>query len=759
MDPWAADRQARSRRSSKRFAVSRTTRARAVIAASAVLAPFAGASPVGTTALDGLWSAAFAALAAWLGVRAKRGPLIAAAVAAVLGVRSGSALAFAAVAVLAAAASTRNLKRRAVFARGAAGGASALALLSTSGHASPVVWVPMSAVVVAALVASGYASSSTDERRALRWGGIAVAVYCAVASGSAIVGVAGRAHTVDAGTLELEAGLSSARRGDIAGAQEHLDRARAALATARRDIGRWGVLGRIVPVTSQHVRAVTGVLDRVEAATSFAGQAASAARDDALEVTAGRIDLDAVRELRGPLGRVERALREVVAEVDEHDGGPLLPALRDRLEDLRDQAARAQRDAAAGAAAVEVMPDVLGGAGERHYLVLFTSPSEARGRFGFPGSFAEVSFDDGRMLLGEHGPTSKAFQTLTASVDGVDGDPQVRPYVPYGVTDQMLSTTIPPDWPTVARLAADLWEQSGRVEVDGVLRFDPSSLASLMAFTGPVSVPGLPAPLTSGNVEQFLLLGQYTDFPDPNPKERREVLDTVASATFERLETADLPAPRHLVDLFGPVVQEGHLQIALEGRTPMALMDRFGLSGRFVPPSSDGLMVTTVNGLGNKIDAFLSKRIRYTGRADDGSVDAELEIELTNGAPASGLPDYVIGSFAQPAPPKGTNAMSVFIYTATPGTDVEVDGKPAQVTSGRTADGWYVHQLTTSIPAGSSAMVTMRVRGDLRPGPYTLQIEPGGGPGPDDVTVDLALGDRRLELHQKAERPALLVSH
>jgi hypothetical protein len=187
-------------------------------------------------------------------------------------------------------------------------------------------------------------------------------------------------------------------------------------------------------------------------------------------------------------------------------------------------------------------------------------------------------------------------------------------------------------------------------------------------------------------------------------------------------------------------------------------MQRLGLSGGFDRPESDGLMVTTVNGLGNKIDAFLSKRITYTGTASDGKVDADLQVDLTNAAPASGLPDYVIGSFVQPGPPRGTNKMSVFVYTAVPAREVAVDGKPVEVSTGRTAGGWYVHQLVVSVPAGKTATITLHVEGELAPGPYSLRVEPGGGAIPDDVTVDIAVGAKRLESGGTAVRPALLVA-
>jgi hypothetical protein len=134
-------------------------------------------------------------------------------------------------------------------------------------------------------------------------------------------------------------------------------------------------------------------------------------------------------------------------------------------------------------------------------------------------------------------------------------------------------------------------------------------------------------------------------------------------------------------------------------------------------------------------------------------------VDLTNKAPASGLPDYVIGSFAQPAPPKGTNRTSVFVYTAVPIRDAQLDGKKVQVTSGRTAGGWYVHQLVASIPPGRTVSLRMHLAGPLPAGPYSLQIEPGGGPVPDDVTVEVTVDGRRIRSRRSAVEAALVVTH
>ena len=386
------------------------------------------------------------------------------------------------------------------------------------------------------------------------------------------------------------------------------------------------------------------------------------------------------------------------------------------------------------------MPEALGRSGQRRYLVIFTSPAEARGRFGFPGSFAEVTFDKGRFRLGEHGSTSQLLNSTTYDQGDFDlGAQQLRPYLAYGSTRTVLSSTISPDFPTVAEVLGRMWVQSGRKPVDGVVRFDPSSLARLMTFTGPVSVPGRAEPLTADTVEQFLLVDQYVQYSASQTQApRREVLDEVAETTFERLETADLPPPRELIDVFRTAVAAQHLQVAFFDEDEHAFVRAVGLDGAFADPEVDGLAVTTVNGLGNKIDSFLDRTITYRGTVDAGSVDATLQITLGNQAPAGGLPDYVIGSFSQPPPPKGTNRMTLLVYTAVPAESVDTDPSARLLQSGRSG-GWWLHEIEVSLPSGGTTTVSLHLVGEVADGPYQLVLEPGGGTRPDSADIDLTV--------------------
>ena len=474
------------RSKSRRPRVSGEHRQGVAVLVSAVVAPLVSAAPVGVTALDVVWCAALAALAAYLGSMAKRGPLIIAALVALLAARSADAGAFAIIAVAAASLSTRHLQRRAFFARGIAGGAAAISVLATGATQPASLTLVAGFAVTAAVVTSGYKTCDRHTRRRLRWGAFGALVFMLVASGLALVGALGSTRNIDAGTVQLELGLSSARQGDIAGTGVHLQLAQAELHRAQSNVERWGRLGQVVPFTAQHVDALASVLGQVQSAALQAIGTAQATNMENLTIQTGRIDVDEIAQLENPFRRLSNTLSSLTAEVGRRVHAPLVPAFKRRLVTLGNQAARAQHEAFLGAEGARDVPQLLGRAAPQRYLVLFTSPSEARGRFGFPASFAEVTIDHGRLLLGEHGSTSAFLEHVDPTKADVDPSGELlRPYLTYGTLRQFLSVTVPPDFPTVATVAAQLWKSTGRAPVDGVLRFDPAALAGLVGLHRP----------------------------------------------------------------------------------------------------------------------------------------------------------------------------------------------------------------------------------------------------------------------------------
>jgi hypothetical protein len=216
----------------------------------AAIAPFASASPLGIGYLDVAWSVALATAAAYVGSTAKRGPLLFGALVVVVSSRSYFGVLVAIAAVVLGALSTRNLRRRAFFARGASAGLSAVSLLS-SGRDLPLWWAIAAIVAgMGPIAVSGYRNAPADLRRRIRLTATAVAIFALAASGAAALGAASSAKHVDRGLVALQAGFSAARHGDVDGAAQLLGRAEAELDHAAASVGRWGALGRLVPMSS-----------------------------------------------------------------------------------------------------------------------------------------------------------------------------------------------------------------------------------------------------------------------------------------------------------------------------------------------------------------------------------------------------------------------------------------------------------------------------------------------------------------------------
>ena len=76
-----------------------------------------------------------------------------------------------------------------------------------------------------------------------------------------------------------------------------------------------------------------------------------------------------------------------------------------------------------------------------------------------------------------------------------------------------------PDFPTVSRLIADLYPQSGGTALDGVVAVDPFGLRALLQLTGPVVVPNWPVPITADNVVDVTLRQEYEVFADRGLRE------------------------------------------------------------------------------------------------------------------------------------------------------------------------------------------------------------------------------------------------
>ena len=746
-----ATRSSPSRRGSRRR--RELWAACAVVGAAAVAGACIEVAPSGTGWADHLLAAGFVALLAAAGSSAKRWTWFIAAGAALTFSEGRVALVCGLVAIVLALVSTGPI--RPIPAVGAAvGGLSGLALLRAADmgfHGSSALLV---AAAVAPLLLSGYRYAGRRTRRRTRRILVGSAAVLVVV-GAAFALAASRARpAAERGVDLLQQGMDAARDGDDTLATARLAEAADAFAEADRHLGSWyAAPAQVVPVVGHNARAAEAMAATAARVSRDGTDAAVDADLETLTVEGGRLDLARVRALGAPLGEVADVLASAGADlddVDSVDGAWLVSPVADQLDRVRSEVATARPDVDLAADATEVVPAMFGADGESRWLVAFVTPVEARGRTGLVGNFAELTAVDGVVDMTRFGRAAELEsqgtpgdqRTLTGPEDYLERWERFAPAATW------RNVTMSPDFPSVGQVMAELYPQSSGRPVDGVIAVDPVGLAALMRFTGPIEVPGVAEPLTADTAADFLLRDQYLAFDDN--AERIDTLETLARATFEGLTAGSLPGPGTVADALAPAVRAGHIHAYGVDPAHQALFTDIGLDGALPEVSGDSLAVVANNAVGNKVDLFLDRDITYEARWNPttGALSSTATVTLTNNAPSTGLPGYVIGSPlpADIRPTPGTNRTYLSIYSPWTLDGAMLDGGP--VTLQRQSErGRYAYSLYLDIPPeGGSRTITLELSGDIGPeAAYQLDVATQPLVEPDQLalTVDVA-GDREI---------------
>lgn len=716
-------------------------------------------APTGTRLADEAWCALLAGGLAWAGGRARRATLVVAAAAAVVLAGTAPALVLAGAATVVGA--WHAVEQRASSrASTATAGLIGLSLLAGSGGSNRWVATVTTGVVVVVLLASGARASRTVRRGVRRFalvGGLGVVV----ASGAAVVAVLLARPEMDAAADALEAARAAGTEGDVDAAAARFQEASDSLSKGWRWLRYVGAPGRFVPGVSQQVATTERTAWATESAAGALADAAAAVDLDRLAIRQGSIDLAQVSALAAPVHDSAVAVSEATAFLAGLDRRLVVGPLSDLLDEALDEARQADDTARRLDQAMAVIPDLLGGEQPRRYLVLFVTPVEARNRWGFPGSFAVLRFDDGTMSFEESGPISDLDPLGPLDQVALDIPPRLAPYVDYGAEDDWRSVTVPPHFPAVADMAQQVGRQTALGEVDGVVLVGPKAAASVVGLLGGVELPDRGLRLTEDNTVRYITVDQYFEFAESGEQaERKDLLADVAEEVAERLTEVELPGFDALRDRFAPLVAAGEIVLSVPELTSpeaAALLRDAGLDGAMPDPAGDLVHLGHLNGSGSKIDLHLRRDVRYEVELDaDGSLAATFEATLTNEAPASGEPSYIIGSAIDLDP--GVNRSILLLYSRHRLRNLTLDGQPLRAIT--TADGsYFVHQAVVDLGPGQSATVTAELLG-LEPvtGPYELTLLPNGLLHRDSTTVEVT--DARTgvswTLRPEVDRPVTL---
>ncbi|HEY3143740.1 MAG TPA: DUF4012 domain-containing protein [Acidimicrobiales bacterium] len=750
----------------RRLEILHTRRARnatftATVGATAFLsAVVSDAAPTGITYLDHVYVAALAAVVAYFAGWGRRWtwfvPAGVGAAVAADNVSLGLAAAAIAIGVLSVVTDSRTRARGALVA-----GLGMAALMRTDTVGFHGFTALLTALAAWPVIRSGYRLAPRYVRRKTRKVALIASVPLALMGIGLLVGIYTVYDDLNTGMDQIDEGVVAARDADDDQTALRFTEASRHLSSAESTLSSWFVQpARVLPFVGQNLRAVEHLSDKASDVARVSALAATSADLDALQFRQGRLDPEVLGSMIQPMEDVGTALKDAQTAVNDVRSPWLVDFIGSKMDELDHQLDDGLPDVQNAVAALKVSKSLLGGDGvPRRYLVLFTTPDEARGRTGFPGNFVELYAENGKVSKVRSGRISELDREGTPGDERVVANPALDDYkTRYGRFEPFASwrnMTMSPDLPTIALVAQELYPQSSGVPIDGVLTVDPKGLAALMNFIKPIRANDLEDPgafdgkLDANNAEQFLLYDQYVNFVDR--AERVDFLGDIADVTFDRLTSeAEIPAPRKVIDILGPVVDGGHIQFITFDPDEVGYLDSIGLSGRFGGNGNDFASLVTSNTAGNKIDYFLQRSMHYDATWDPstGTVSGKIVATLTNNSPAEGLPDYFIGNGKRL--PTGTNQSFVSIYTPYDVDGALIDGQPAGMEAGHEL-GRKVYSTFVDLAPGATVTIELDVSGVWTPGLYSIGVQPQPMPQfPDDVEVSLTIaGDREITVDGK----------
>ncbi len=570
--------------------------------------------------------------------------------------------------------------------------------------------------------------------RARRWRRASlVAALTGLAAGLAgglfLLGGLATRDDLNGAKVAAERALDEVRAGDFPRAKSSLAIATASFRRADRRLRHWSVApAAAVPFVGRYRAALVDLTRAGRRLGDNVGRTLGEVDLDRLKPRGGGVDLAELRRITPALDASDRAISRLDHLLARTIADPwIVTPVRRRLDPLAERAARARYDSATAAMAVRSGRALLGGDGLRRYLVLFTTPAEARGLGGFAGNFAELIAENGQLTIARFGRSEELFPPTDGPGLTITGPPGwasswarfggINPVTGKMLQDYWLAITMPPSLSDVGELAAEIYPQVGGSPIDGVIAVDPFGLSALLALTGPINVPSIGASLDSSSVAEYLLRTQYRDF---DIKENRvDGLEAVAIATTEALLGAGsaLPAPPDIAKILSPAARANHLTMWSRRRDEEALLERIGADNALPPVNGDSLAVVFQSISSSKLDAFTSRSVDYEATVDPttGEASGDITVTIGNNATETGLPPYVYGF--KPATGEtsyGEHMLYVTVYTAYPVVSATVDGKATEVwrwsERGRNATTAFIR-----IRAGRTGKVGFSLRGFLPP--------------------------------------------
>ncbi|MBI2196165.1 DUF4012 domain-containing protein [Candidatus Daviesbacteria bacterium] len=324
---------------------------------------------------------------------------------------------------------------------------------------------------------------------------------------------------------------------------------------------------------------------------------------------------------------------------DENFNRKLPGFLQKRVDEVSLKLSRYAKLAAKTEAMSVLLPQLVGLNGAKNYLVLLQNNMELRPTGGFIGSFAEISFEGGKLKKME-----------VNDIYAIDGQLNIHVEPPAEIKEDLgqkdfylRDSNWEPDFPTSARQAEWFYTKETGKSVEGVVALDVSAMEELLTAIGEVELADYKEKINPENLFEKAVTHAETGF-FPGTQAKKSFLTALTHGVFEKifyLPQNNWPA---ILTALGKSLEEKHISLYLNDPKPFSYLVSQNWT-HVLPRQSnenqnkDFLSLVEANLGANKVNYYLDRSYDlHTVVEKDGNLKHRLRVSFLNRSPSDAFP-------------------------------------------------------------------------------------------------------------------------
>jgi len=460
---------------------------------------------------------------------------------------------------------------------------------------------------------------------------------------------------VEAGQTELDAAKTSLKNANskrdltqVAAAKAHFNRARADFVSAQR-LADGSLLLRgaeVVPVGGSYVSSRHTAVDGIatmgvalcDAGQQLADLDAQLLKPSATSGQQGQAMLAVLHRMKDAMPSLQASLEAAYAAAATVDVNIVPQKQRASFVKGRDTIQSGIATMGELERLIPILIDMLGGNGQRTYLIEQVNPAELRPGGGFIGSYSVLKADNGSLTIAASGNSYElATNRVAPGQKGYVAPPgPLHEFVPT-VGWSFVDSNFFPDFPSNAKAAEQFVVPELKTPIDAVISIDYYTVAAILKVTGPIQVPGYAVTLSADNLVELLI--QY-DLQQGYT--HKAILGAVAGPLFQRVLTLSPSEWPALIGALTDVVSHRDMQVFFNSQPAEDAMTRFGWTGAINPTHAVDYMMEVESNLGGtKANYFVSRSYSIHLTRQGATLHHTVSVTVTDNMPTSYAPgDY-----------------------------------------------------------------------------------------------------------------------